>query len=115
VYIDESVRCLVGAVADPLSARAVSSTISGSRFAPRARSPIEMAALWIILFVTIGLAIRAGTYSRAWSPADSESAGELGLLDTCARTFVLVLLSLIGLLALGVMYGNVLGSASANH
>lgn len=74
-----------------------------------------MAALWIILFVTIGLAIRVSTYSRAWSPADSESAGELGLLDTCARTFILVLLSLIGLLALGVMYGNVLGSASASH
>jgi len=119
VYIDESVRYLVGAVADPLSAprRLLSqaATISRSRFEPRARSPIEMAALWIILFVTIGLAIRAGTYSRAWSPADSESAGEVGLLDACARTFVLVLLSLIGLLALGLMYGNVLGSATANH
>jgi hypothetical protein len=74
-----------------------------------------MAALWIILFATIGLAVRAGTYSRAWSPADSEPAGEMGLLDTCARTFVLVLLSLIGLLALGVMYGNVLGSANADQ
>ena len=74
-----------------------------------------MAALWIIVFVTIGLAIRVGTYSRALSTADSESAGEMGFLDTCVRTFVLVLLSLIGLLALGVMYGNVLGSASANH
>ena len=74
-----------------------------------------MAALLIILFVTIGLAVRAGTYSRALSPADSESGGEMGLLDTCARTFVLVLLSLIGLLALGVMYGNVLGSANPTH
>jgi hypothetical protein len=74
-----------------------------------------MAALLIILFVTIGLAVRVGTYSRAFSPADSESGGEMGLLDTCARTFVLVLLSLIGLLALGVMYGNVLGSANASH
>ena len=73
-----------------------------------------MAALWIILFVTIGLAIRAGTYSRAWSAADSEPLNETGLLDTCARTFVLVLLSLVGLLALGVMYGNVLGSANGN-
>ena len=74
-----------------------------------------MAALWIILFVTVGLAVRVGTYSSALSPADSEPGGESGLLDTCVRTFVLVLLSLIGLLALGVMYGNVLGSASANH
>ena len=73
-----------------------------------------MAALWIILFATIGLAVRAGIYGRAWSPAESESASEMGLLDTCARTLVLVLLSLIGLLALGVMYGNVLGSADAH-
>jgi hypothetical protein len=73
-----------------------------------------MAALWIIVFVTIGLGVRVGTYSSAWSAVDSEPIHEMGLLDTCARTFVLVLISLIGLLALGVMYGNVLGSASAN-
>ncbi|MDQ2942895.1 MAG: hypothetical protein M3R21_04395 [Candidatus Dormibacteraeota bacterium] len=73
-----------------------------------------MAALLIILFVTIGLAVRAGTYGRMWSPAESEPSHETGLVDTCARTFVLVLLSLMGLLALGVMYGNVLGSANAN-
>jgi hypothetical protein len=74
-----------------------------------------MAALWMIVFVSVGLAVRVGTCSGAWSPADSEPAREMGLLDTCARTFVLVLISLIGLLALGVMYGNVLGSANANH
>ena len=34
-------------------------------------------------------------------------------MDACARTFILVLLSLIGLLALGMMYGNVLGSANS--
>lgn len=77
-----------------------------------------MAVLLIILFVTIGLAVRAGTYGRALSPADSESPYETGLatslIDTCARTFVLVLLSLLGLFALGVMYGNVLGSANAS-
>jgi hypothetical protein len=73
-----------------------------------------MAALLIILFVTLGLAVRAVTYSRQWSLADSESANETGLLDTCTRAFVLVLLSLIGLLALGMMYGNVLGSATAS-
>jgi len=48
-------------------------------------------------------------------PGGVESAGETGLVDTCTRTFVLVLMSLIGLLALGVMYGNVLGSVSASH
>jgi hypothetical protein len=75
-----------------------------------------VAALLIILFVTMGLAIRAGAYARQWHPADSESRHEArlqetGFLDTCARTFILVLLSLFGLLALGMMYGNVLGSA----
>jgi hypothetical protein len=74
-----------------------------------------MAALLIILFVTMGLAIRARAYARQWHPADSESRHETGLqeigfLDTCARAFTLVLLSLLGLLALGMMYGNVLGS-----
>jgi hypothetical protein len=73
-----------------------------------------MAALLIILFATVGLAIRAMTFSRQWRVADSESAPETGLIDTCARTFILVLLSLLGLLALGLTYGNVLGSASAS-
>jgi hypothetical protein len=31
----------------------------------------------------------------------------------CAWTFVLVFLSLLGLMGLGMMYGNVLGSAGA--
>jgi len=79
---------------------------------------VEMAALLIILIVTIGLALRAGTYGRTWSPADADSSKESGLatslIDTCVRTFVLVLLSLVGLLALGIMYGNVLGSANAS-
>jgi len=74
-----------------------------------------MAALWTILFVTVGLAVRVGAHNRAWSPAESETFSDTGLLDSCARTLILVLLSLIGLLALGVMYGNVLGSASVNH
>ena len=72
-----------------------------------------MAALLVILFATIGLAVRAVTYRNQWSAADSETA-EVGLVDTCARTFVLVLLSLLGLLALGMMYGNVLGTANAS-
>jgi hypothetical protein len=77
-----------------------------------------MAALLIILVVTIGLAFRASAYGRKLSPADTQSLHEAGLatslVDTCARTLVLVLLSLLGLLALGVMYGNVLGSANAS-
>jgi ABC-type phosphate transport system permease subunit len=75
---------------------------------------VFMAALVVILLATIGLAVRAATYSRQWSAADSEPANETGFVDTCARTFVLVLLSLLGLFALGVMYGNVLGSAHAS-
>lgn len=72
-----------------------------------------MAILWIILAVTIGLSVRAGIYRRRWGPADSESdagGGDDWLIDNCARTFILVLISLLGLLALGLMYGNVLGA-----
>jgi hypothetical protein len=71
-----------------------------------------MAVLWIILLTTIGLSLRAGVYGRRWTIADS-TTGDSGdtpwLMDACARTFILVLLSLLGLLALGVTYGNVLG------
>jgi hypothetical protein len=80
-----------------------------------------MAVLWIILAVTIALSIRAGLLGRSWKVADSRdddgsvdgSIPESWLLDSCARTFVLVLLSLLGLLALGLMYGNVLGAIPA--
>jgi hypothetical protein len=75
-----------------------------------------VAALLIILLATIGLAVRAVAYRRRWSVADSEHPDtdtDTGFIDTCARTFILVLLSLLGLMALGMMYGNVLGSANA--
>ncbi|MGH7760264.1 MAG: hypothetical protein ACREOY_02445 [Candidatus Dormibacteraceae bacterium] len=72
-----------------------------------------MAAFLVVLLATIGLAARAVTYRSQWSAADSETT-EVGLVDTCARAFVLVLLCLLGLLALGMMYGNVLGSANAS-
>lgn len=78
-----------------------------------------MAPLVIILLATVGLAARAAAYRREWSVVDSESSDhetgfqETGFVDTCARTFVLVLLSLLGLTALGMMYGNVLGSAGS--
>ena len=94
-------RCLSGANADPLSVRWVD-------------LQTEMAVLLIIVFVTIGLAVRAGTYGRLWSPVDSESDNErglheMGIVDTCARTFVLVLL--FGLLPLVWVCGNILASA----
>jgi len=73
-----------------------------------------MAVLLIILGVTIGLGIRAGLYGRRWNVADSDTSQESWLVDTYARTFVLVLLSLLGLLALGLMYGNVLGAVHAS-
>jgi hypothetical protein len=107
-----------GAAADPLSCRAVVCR-QEEAFPLPARFQIKVAALLIILLVTMGLAARAGAYVRQWHPADSDSRlgrglQETGFLDTCARTFVLVLLSLVGLLALGMMYGNVLGSASTS-
>lgn len=71
-----------------------------------------MAILLIILLATVGLSLRAGLYRGRWSVADSdkESGEDSWLIDACARTFVLVLLSLLGLLALGIAYGNVLGA-----
>lgn len=73
-----------------------------------------MAILLIILLATIGLSVRAGLYGRGWNAADSDSSEDSRLIDACARSFVLVLLSLLGLLALGVMYGNVLGAVHAS-
>ena len=70
-----------------------------------------MAVLLIVLFITIALAIRAGVWKGRLSPA-GDSVDETGLVDTCARTFALVLMSLIGLFALGVTYGNVLGAGA---
>jgi hypothetical protein len=92
-------RCLDGADADPLGVR----------------SATAMGVLLIILVVTIGLSVRAGLYRRRWTLAepDTETGDEPWLMEACARTLVLVLLSLLGLLALGVMYGNVLGAVHA--
>ena len=77
-----------------------------------------MAVLLIILLVTIGLGIRAGVWDRRWSAADAEGSDDagwnddMGVVDMCARTFALVLVSLVGLFALGVTYGNVLGAGA---
>jgi hypothetical protein len=72
-----------------------------------------MAVLLIILLATIGLTARAVLRGRMWNVADPDHdpGEESWLLDTCARSFVVVLLSLLGLLVLGLMYGNVLDSA----
>ena len=74
-----------------------------------------MAVLLIILVTTLGLSVRAGVYVWRWNIADSDTSEDSWLIDTCARTLVLVLLSLIGLLALGLMYGNVLGAGHAGR
>ena len=104
VHIRLPARCLDGADADPLGVHALDFIDFGLR---------PMAVLLIILLATIGLSIRAGLYGRRWNVADSDTTQESWLIDTCARTFVLVLLSLLGLLALGVFYGNVLGAVHA--
>jgi hypothetical protein len=75
-----------------------------------------MAALLVILLATLGLGVRVVTYRRQWCAPDSEHHDtDSGFVDTCTRTLVLVFLSLLGLMALGVKYGNVLGSANPIH
>jgi hypothetical protein len=88
-------------------------TLTRSASAPSTQGYV-MAVLLIIVLVTVGLSVRAGLYGRRWNVADSDSTEESWLMDACARAFVLVLLSLVGLLALGVMYGNVLGAVHAS-
>jgi hypothetical protein len=73
-----------------------------------------MPILITIVALTLGLALRAGVPQRAWRPADAERGDQSGLVDACARASVLVLMSLLGLLALGVMYGNVLGTGNTS-
>ena len=76
-----------------------------------------MAVLLAVLLVTVGLSWRAGLYGRRGDLAAAETQKEsaCGFFDVCARSFVLVLLCLLGLLALGVKYGNVLGAVYANR
>jgi hypothetical protein len=71
-----------------------------------------MGTLLVNMFVTVGLALRTGAVSRRASIAGSNLGDETGLVDTYARTSLLVLLCLLGLLALGLMYGNVLGASA---
>jgi hypothetical protein len=71
-----------------------------------------MPILLVILGTTLALAWRARLVQRCFNPVDSESHDESGLVDACARASLLVLGSLLGLLVLGVMYGNVLGAGN---
>ncbi|HKV88975.1 MAG TPA: hypothetical protein VJT78_13350 [Candidatus Dormibacteraeota bacterium] len=75
-----------------------------------------MGVLLIVLLIIVALSWRAGLYRSEASVADSDSSRDVdcGFFDVCARTFVLVFLCLLGLLALGMMYGNVLGAVQAN-
>jgi hypothetical protein len=73
-----------------------------------------MGTLLVIVIITLGLALRAASVSRRAGLAGSETADEVGVVDACARTSLLVLLCLLGLLALGLMYGNVLGAGSGS-
>jgi len=68
----------------------------------------------IILAITLGLAWRARVVQRVWHPAEAEQGDETGLVDACTRASLLVLFSLLGLFALGLMYGNVLGAGSTS-
>jgi hypothetical protein len=71
-----------------------------------------MPILLIILAITLGLAWRARVVQRVWRPAEAEQGDETGLIDACTRASLLVLFSLLGLFALGLVYGNVLGAGS---
>ena len=62
-----------------------------------------MAILPIIMVLTLGV---------AWRAHIARNDGN-EVLDACARALVLVFVSVVGLLALGVTYGNVLGAAAA--
>ncbi|HYT12059.1 MAG TPA: hypothetical protein VEL12_04640 [Candidatus Nitrosopolaris sp.] len=78
-----------------------------------AATPLRlMAILFVILLITLGLALRAATVSRRVSLAGSDGGDDAGLVDAYARTSLLVFLSLLGLFALGLAYGNVLGAGT---
>jgi hypothetical protein len=71
-----------------------------------------MGILLVILLVTLGLAMRAVAVNRRTSPAGSETTDDPGVVDSYARTSLLVLFCLVALFALGLMYGNVLGAGA---
>ncbi len=72
-----------------------------------------MGSLLVIMFITLGLALRAAAVNRRASPAGPETNDLTGVVDTYARTSLLVLLCLVGLFLLGLVYGNVLGVSAS--
>ncbi|HET7467171.1 MAG TPA: hypothetical protein VFL29_10915 [Candidatus Dormibacteraeota bacterium] len=64
------------------------------------------------MLAVLFLAWRAKVVQRCLNPVEAESRDESGLIDACTRASLLVLGSLLGLLVLGVMYGNVLGAGN---
>lgn len=72
-----------------------------------------MGILLVIMLVTLGLAVRAAAVNRRASLAGSETSDATGVVDAYARTSLLVLLCLLGLFALGLIYGNVLGASAS--
>jgi hypothetical protein len=72
-----------------------------------------MEFLLVIMFVTLGLALRAVAVSRRASLAGSETSDVTGVVDAYARMSLLVLFCLVGLFSLGLAYGNVLGGSAA--
>jgi hypothetical protein len=89
---------LIGVAIDPLKGHAAKGN--------------QMGVLLIIMFATLGLGLRANAASRRTRVAGSETSDEIAIIDSYARTSLLVLLCLLGLLALGLTYGNVLGAVA---
>jgi hypothetical protein len=71
-----------------------------------------MGILLVILLVTLGLAMRAVAVNRRTSLAGSDATDDPGLVDSFARTSLLVLFCLVALFALGLMYGNAPGASA---
>jgi len=72
-----------------------------------------MGILLVIMFITLGLAVRAASVNRHASLAGSATRDVTGVVDVYARTSLLVLLCLVGLFSLGLAYGNVLGVSAS--
>ena len=71
-----------------------------------------MGILLVILLVTLGLAMRAVAVNRRTSLAGSDASDDPGLVDSFARTSLLVLFCLVALFALGLMYGTTPGASA---
>jgi hypothetical protein len=87
---------------------------SVTRSATAPPTPTFMAILFVIMLITLGLALRVAIVRRHPRVAGSASRDESGVIDSYARTSLLVLLCLLGLFGLGLMYGNVLGAGAGS-